>query len=292
MKAIVIGGGIIGLCSAYYLQESGWEVTVIDKGDFSNNCSYGNMGMIVPSHFIPLAAPGIVSQGIRWMFNSKSPFYVKPALNKQLISWGLKFMKSANAQHVAASALPLRDINLLSRSLYADIAQRDAFSFGLERKGIIMYYRTAAVAEEEAHLAKQANDMGLDAVVLDKTALHALEPQVKMDVLGGVHYRCDGHLYPNDLMQQLIAYLQQQQVKFLPNKEVTGIKTNGGKVTAVITGNEMHTADMFVLATGSWTPAVARLAGATVPMMPGKGYSVTLESPAVNLNIQIGRAHV
>ncbi|HEY9258294.1 FAD-dependent oxidoreductase, partial [Chitinophaga sp.] len=73
MKAIVIGGGIIGLSSAYYLQASGWEVTVIDKGDFSNNCSYGNMGMIVPSHFVPLAAPGIVSQGIRWMFNSKSP---------------------------------------------------------------------------------------------------------------------------------------------------------------------------------------------------------------------------
>jgi D-amino-acid dehydrogenase len=285
MKAIVIGGGIIGLCSAYYLQESGWEVTVIDKGDFSNNCSYGNMGMIVPSHFVPLAAPGIVSQGIRWMFNSKSPFYVKPALSKQLISWGLKFMKSANTQHVAASALPLRDINLLSRSLYTDIAQKESFSFGLERKGIIMYYKTAAVAEEEAHLAKQANDMGLDAVVLDKTALQALEPQVKMDVLGGVHYRCDGHLYPNDLMQQLIAYLQQQQVKFLPNKEVTGVKTNGEKVTAVITGSETHTADMFVLATGSWTPAVARLAGATVPMMPGKGYSVTLESPAVNLNI-------
>lgn len=285
MKAIVIGGGIIGLSSAYYLQDSGWEVTVIDKGDFNNNCSYGNMGMIVPSHFVPLAAPGIVSQGIRWMFNSKSPFYVKPALNKQLISWGLKFMKSANAQHVAASALPLRDINLFSRSLYTDLAQKEGFDFGLERKGIIVYYKTAAVAEEEAHLAHQANDMGLDAVVLDKAALQALEPQVEMDVLGGVHYRCDGHLYPNDLMRQLIAYLQQHKVQFLPHKEVTDIKTNGQKVTAVVAGNETHTADLFVLATGSWTPAVARLAGATVPMMPGKGYSVTLASPAVNLNI-------
>lgn len=285
MKAIVIGGGIIGLCSAYYLQESGWEVTVIDKGDFNNNCSYGNMGMIVPSHFVPLAAPGIISQGIRWMFNSKSPFYVKPSLSRQLISWGLKFMKSANAQHVAASALPLRDINLLSRSLYTSLAQKDGFNFGLERKGIIMYYKTDAVAEEEAHLAKQANNMGLDAAVLDKTALQALEPQVAMDVLGGVHYRCDGHLYPNDLMRQLIVYLQQQQVKFLPDKTVTAIKTNAGKVTAVITGNDTHTADLFILATGSWTPAVARLAGIQVPMMPGKGYSVTLEAPAVNLNI-------
>ncbi|HEY8954846.1 NAD(P)/FAD-dependent oxidoreductase [Chitinophaga sp.] len=285
MKAIVIGGGIIGLCTAYYLNESGWEVTVLDKGDFNNNCSYGNMGMIVPSHFVPLAAPGIISQGIRWMFSSKSPFYVKPSLNKQLIGWGLKFMKSATAKHVEASAKPLLDINLFSRSLYTSLAKQPGFDFGLERKGIIMYYKTEAVAEEEAHLAAQANTMGLDAAVLDKAALQALEPQLQLDVLGGVHYRCDGHLYPNDLMQQLIQYLQQQQVRFLPEREVTKIRTSGNKITEVITGQETHTADIFVLAAGSWSPAVARLAGMQLPMMPGKGYSVTLDAPAINLNI-------
>ena len=285
MKAIVIGGGIIGLCTAYYLNESGWEVTVLDKGDFNNNCSYGNMGMIVPSHFVPLAAPGIISQGIRWMFSSKSPFYVKPSLNKQLIGWGLKFMKSATAKHVEASAKPLLDINLFSRSLYTSLAKQPGFDFGLERKGIIMYYKTEAVAEEEAHLAAQANTMGLDAAVLDKAALQALEPQLQLDVLGGVHYRCDGHLYPNDLMQQLIQYLQQQQVRFLPEREVTKIRTSGNKITEVITGQETHTADIFVLAAGSWSPAVARLTGMQLPMMPGKGYSVTLDAPAINLNI-------
>jgi D-amino-acid dehydrogenase len=285
MKAIIIGGGIIGLCSAYYLQESGWEVTVMDKGDFKNNCSYGNMGMIVPSHFVPLAAPGIISQGIRWMFDSKSPFYVKPALNKQLIGWGLKFMRSANAQHVAAAAIPLRDINLLSRSLYAELAQKPGFDFGLTRKGIIMYYKTAAVAEEEAHLAKRANDMGLDAVVLDKTALQQLEPNVALDVLGGVHYRCDAHLYPNELMQQLMRHLQKSGVQFLPHSEVTAIKTTKGAVSAVVAGEDTYTADLFIMAAGSWAPVVAQLAGFNIPMMPGKGYSVTLDTPAVNLNI-------
>ena len=78
MKAIIIGGGIIGLSSAFYLQRSGWEVTVIDKGDFLDNCSYGNAGYISPSHFIPLATPGIVKKGLKWMWNSKSPFYVHP----------------------------------------------------------------------------------------------------------------------------------------------------------------------------------------------------------------------
>ena len=114
MKAIVIGGGIIGLSCAYYLQKSGWDVTVVDKTDMLDSCSYGNLGMIVPSHFVPLAAPGMISQGIKWMFNNKSPFYVRPSVSLDLISWGLKFMKSATDKHVEASATHLLELNLLS----------------------------------------------------------------------------------------------------------------------------------------------------------------------------------
>ncbi len=257
----------------------------MDKRDFRDNCSYGNLGMIVPSHFVPLAAPGIVSQGIRWMFSSKSPFYVKPALNKDLVSWGLQFIKHAKANHVAASAIPLRDINLLSRQLYDELAQQPGFDFGLQHKGIIMYYKTAAVQEEEAHLAEQARAMGLDAAVLDKAAIQALEPQLQLDVLGGVHYRCDAHLYPNQLMQQLLSSLKNKGVHFLPHTEVTQVETTQGKVTAVISGDQRYDADMFVMAGGSWAPALARLAGERLLLMPGKGYSVTLDAPSVNLNI-------
>jgi D-amino-acid dehydrogenase len=90
-KSIIIGGGIIGLFSAYYLLKAGWEVEILEQGDLSDNASFGNAGMIVPSHFIPLAAPGMIEQGIRWMFDSKSPFYVKPSLNPELIGWGSNF---------------------------------------------------------------------------------------------------------------------------------------------------------------------------------------------------------
>ncbi|RYG02200.1 MAG: FAD-dependent oxidoreductase, partial [Chitinophagaceae bacterium] len=125
MKAVIVGGGIIGLSTAYYLQQYGHEVTVIDKTDLSDSCSYGNLGMIVPSHFVPLAAPGMISQGIKWMFNSRSPFYVKPSLNPDLIKWGLKFVKSATQKNVDASAIPLRDINLLSKKLYEELSTID-----------------------------------------------------------------------------------------------------------------------------------------------------------------------
>lgn len=285
MKAVVIGGGIIGLCSAWYLLQDGWEVTVLDKGDLSNNCSYGNMGMIVPSHFVPLAAPGMVQQGIRWMFNSRSPFYVKPRLSRELFSWGWQFMKSATAAKVEQAAAPLRDINLLSRHLYEQLATTPGFNFGMEQKGIIMYYKTAAVRDEEAHLAEKAVKMGLDAAVLDKAALQQLEPAVQLNVLGGVHYRCDAHLYPNGLMQQLLRALQERGVKITGGQQVEKIISSNGKVKAVITAAGSHTADLFVVAAGSWSAAIARMAGINIPLQPGKGYSVTLNQPAVNLQV-------
>src|ERR1700761_8968497 len=142
-KAIIIGGGIIGLFSAYYLNKSGWEVDIIDQGDLSDNCSYGNAGMITPSHFIPLAAPGMVEQGIRWMFDSKSPFYVKPSLNPELIGWGLKFVKNATKKHVDRSAGGLRDIAMYSRALFHDFAKDSGLEFGLTDNGILMLFKSA-----------------------------------------------------------------------------------------------------------------------------------------------------
>ena len=94
-SVLIVGGGIIGLSCAYYLNKAGYQVTVLEKGNLDDNCSFGNAGMIVPSHFVPLAAPGMIEQGIRWMFDSKSPFYVRPSFDLDLVRWGLKFMKIA-----------------------------------------------------------------------------------------------------------------------------------------------------------------------------------------------------
>jgi D-amino-acid dehydrogenase len=157
----IIGGGIVGLSSAYYLHEAGYKVTVFDKGDLSDNCSYGNAGYVCPSHFVPLAAPGIIWQGIKWMFNPLSPFYVKPALNKALINWGFKFMQSANPQHVEDSAVPLRDISLLSQKLFEEWEANAAFDFGYERKGMLEIFQTEAVAAHAHHTVEKAHELGL-----------------------------------------------------------------------------------------------------------------------------------
>lgn len=283
-KAIVIGAGIIGLSSAYYLQQSGWEVTVLEKGDLTDSASYGNAGMIVPSHFVPLAAPGMLEKGIKWMFDSKSPFYVRPSLNLNLVGWGLKFMKSANKQQADKAAVPLRDISLLSKDLYAGITAKIG-NFGLTNNGILMLYKTDKVGDEELHIAEQARSLGLDAPSLTAAEVQKLQPDLKVDVLGGIHYRCDAHLNPNQLLLLLKEYLQKAGVKIMKNTEVTKIIQDKGKITKLIAGEKEYIADHYVLAGGSWSPEIAKRAGFKIPLMPGKGYSFLIDDVKKNMHI-------
>jgi len=161
MKVVVLGGGIIGLSSAYYLKESGHDVTLIDKTDISSNCSYGNAGYVCPSHFIPLATPGIVKQGLKWMWDSRSPFYVQPRLNLGLIDWGLKFMQSATPEKVEKAAAPLRDIALLSKKHYEEWTNLPQFNFAYDQKGLLEIFQTDAGAAHADHTVHKAHELGL-----------------------------------------------------------------------------------------------------------------------------------
>jgi D-amino-acid dehydrogenase len=294
-SVLIVGGGIVGLSSAYYLQKAGWQVTIVDKGDFLDNCSYGNAGMIVPSHFTPMAAPGMLSQGIKWMFNSRSPFYVKPTLSWDLLSWGLKFVKKANQTHVNQSAPYLRDLNLKSSVLYEDLFEDLGKTFDLHKKGILMLYKNEKTQEEEIHLAQTAQSLGLDVDILTQKQVQDLEPNVKLDVLGAVHYKCDGHLHPPSLMASLIGRLKRSGVQLLFNEEVIDVNYADRKIKSIETQTgKSLSADKYVFASGAWLQQTSRKAGINVPIMPGKGYSFMtsdfdqkVEHPALLLEARV-----
>ena len=229
-NVIVVGGGIIGLSSALYLQRSGHKVTVIDKDNFTDNCSYGNLGYVCPSRFIPLAAPGIVWQGIKWMFNSRSPFYVQPSLNLSLINWGLKFMRSATQKNVDEAAVPLKDIAVFSQQEYKEWENIDGFDFAYENKGMLEIFKTEKVAHHAADTVETGKKLGLDVELLDIKGLQQLEPQTTINALGAINFKCDAHLYPDKLMASLKKYLPQQGVQ-LVHDEVTGFEKSNNKIT-------------------------------------------------------------
>jgi len=215
MEIVIIGGGINGLSSAYFLQEAGHQVTIIDQTDITTNCSYGNAGYVCPSHFVPLATPGIVQQGLKWMLNSKSPFYIQPRLSWSLIDWGWKFMQSATEEKVEAAAIPLRDYALFSQQLYLDWAKLPQFNFSYEHKGLLEIFQTNEVAEHAHHTVKKANEIGLTGTkIISKAALDAMEPAHQINAIGAIYFACDAHLYPKKMMEQLISHLKNKGVRF------------------------------------------------------------------------------
>lgn len=272
-KVIVIGAGIAGLSTAYYLVKDGWEVCILEKSDGLDNCSYGNAGMIVPSHFTPLAAPGIVAQGVKWMLNSKSPFYVRPTLNLSLIDWGLKFLQHANQKHVNRQAEAIRDLNLSSSKLYDELASQEGFDFELRQNGIMMLYKSKEVEHEERELAERAQQLGLDVELYDKDGIQALEPNLRMDTLGGILYKSDGIMYPPKLMSALTEYLKKHGVAFHYQCTVTGFTFSGNKVAEVRTSGGQYKADEIVITGGATLPILTTKLGVKTPLMPGKGYS-------------------
>lgn len=272
-NVIIIGAGIAGLSAAYYLVNEGWQVSILEKDDGANNCSFGNAGMIVPSHFTPLAAPGIVAQGVKWMLDSKSPFYVRPSLNLSLIDWGMKFLKHANEKHVERNAEAIRDLNLESSKLYDQLALKDGFDFELRQNGILMLYKSKEVEHEEIELADKARSLGLDTQVLDSNGVQALEPKLKIDALGGVLYQCDGIMYPPKLMQLLSAYLVSQGVEFHYHTEVQGFQQSGHRIASIQTNKGEFKADEIVVTGGASLGKLGSKLNLKLPLMPGKGYS-------------------
>ncbi|HEX8295401.1 MAG TPA: FAD-dependent oxidoreductase, partial [Chthoniobacteraceae bacterium] len=158
---VIIGGGVIGLSTAFYCLRKGLRVTVIERlPEARNGCSFGNAGMIVPSHFTPLAAPGMVALGLKWMWNPESPFYIQPRLDWQLLSWAIKFWRAATPEHVRRSAPLLRDLSLASRSCFEELSALAGFDFGLQQRGLLMLCNSAHGMREEIAVASAAQQLG------------------------------------------------------------------------------------------------------------------------------------
>src|SRR5947207_2314675 len=125
---LIVGAGIIGLSSACSCLRRGMRVTILDRGaGDASGCSFGNAGMIVPSHFIPLAAPGMVALGLKWMWDPESPFYIKPRFDADLLSWGVKFWKAATRERAQKAAPLLRDLSFASRACFEELAAIENF---------------------------------------------------------------------------------------------------------------------------------------------------------------------
>ena len=278
-KVVIVGGGIIGLSTAWYLTKSGFEVTVLDRDSSrKESCSEENAGMVVPSHFIPLAAPGIIAQGLRWMFNPRSPFYLRPRLDLGLWRWCWQFFRCSNKANVEKYRQLLADMSLYSRELILEMGQE--LGVDIVQRGLVMYCRTEAGLADESEVAEMAGKVGVEAEVCGPERIRELDPDATMDVVGGVWFPQDCHLDPCMLMNALRSSIASQGGQFV-NADAVHFQRTGDQVHAIETSDgETFAADQFVLACGAWTPELAREFNLRLPMQGGTGYSMTLAKPA------------
>ena len=280
-KVLIVGAGVTGLSTAYYCARRGFDVTVVERhAARRDGTSFGNAGMIVPSHFIPLAAPGMVALGLKWMWNPASPFYIKPRLDAELFDWGIKFWRAANTEHVRRSAPLIRDLSFASRACYEELAALPEMNFGLVEKGLLMLCQTELALHEEAKTAEQARALGIPAEILEARQVTALDPAVRLAIAGAVHYPKDCHFSPARFMSALQAQLEKMGGKFVWQSTAVGFKVEKDRLRAVtLSGGDEIELDELIVCGGSWSPEIMRGLGLKIPIQAGKGYSLTLSKP-------------
>ena len=276
-KVTVIGGGIIGLCSAYYLHKEGHQVTIIDQSNMDFGASYVNAGYLSPSHIIPLAAPGVMKKGLRWMFNPSSPLFIRPHLHLDFLKWAWAFNKSCSNKNLEKGIPAIRDIAVLGRELYADIKNQENFKFHLDKKGLLMLCKTEKMLAEEIKVANIAKQHGLDVEEVSVSTLKELYPNTSIDVIGALHYHCDWHTTPHTFMEEMKSYLQNSGVTIYKNEKIDHFSFSNGKISLIHNTQKKFMADEFVLAAGSWSKKLAKELGIKLLLEPGKGYRINSE---------------
>jgi D-amino-acid dehydrogenase len=278
-ETLVIGAGAIGICCAFYLNQLGKNVAVVEKDNICAGASHGNAGLIVPSHSIPLAAPGVITQGLKWMFDPESPFYIKPRLDRRFLSWLWKFRSACNEANVSRALPVMSKLNAASLELFDELAALEGVDFNLEKKGAVQVFLTRNEFDKGVEDARRLQEFGVESEVLEKNELEPYAANNRIAGVGGIFFPQDAQLIPDRLVHQLARHIESNGVELLTSTEVLGFESSGRRVTTVKTTRGDIEAEEVIVAGGSWSGDLARELKIKLPLEPAKGYSVTYKRP-------------
>lgn len=279
-RVIIIGGGIIGGFTAYYLLEKGWSVTVVDKEGFGQEASSGNCGLIVPNHILPLNSLGTLAKAFKWMLSKDSPLYIKPRLDIGLIKWFCQFAWHAHPKAILESAKGRHALLQSSFRLYPEFIQAENVVCDWDMGGSLHIYRSAREWNAYRKTDTLLKRFNIQAESLDRQDLFEFMPALGKDVSGGWLYRQTAHLRPERLLSELRRILLGRGVQILENCAVRSFQQHNDRAVSIVTKAQKLSADAFVLATGAWAPEFEKILGCCLPIQPGKGYSITMDRPS------------
>ena len=269
---VVIGGGCIGLMTAYCLLKSGRDVTVIEKGNITDGTSFGNAGLLSAFKKAPLSAPGAIFDTLKLMLKGESPASVHPTFDLHLYKWLLKFAASTTEARLKRTLALFERYGRISLDMYETMVKEDGMDFHFCKDGLLMIY-----TEQKTFDIKAAHCNNPDAYeILSKERTKEYMPILNEKVIGSILLKENGHIDPGEFMIELKKYLEGKGVEFLLNEEVTKLEFEGSKVSKIRTSKGVYEAETFVLSTGA-NDTLAKQAKNRFLMTPAKGYSITFK---------------
>ncbi|MGZ3698776.1 MAG: NAD(P)/FAD-dependent oxidoreductase [Bdellovibrionota bacterium] len=273
-EVLVIGAGVVGLACARDLALRGASVTVIDKGELGNGCSYGNAGWITPCFALPLPMPGMLLKSVGWLLNPESPLYIHPQPSLLLARWLLRFLLSMNRKHLKPSVAALTELSKFSLEAYQELDRELPGRIHFEKNGLLLVTKTDGGMRAALTEMRLMAGHGISGRELNRAEVRKLEPAVTGEVLGGVYFPDEAHAEPMEVVRALAESATRAGAKLQTRTEVFDFEIAQGLVRAVRTTRGTIAADQFVLATGSWSTRLARRLGINVPVLGGKGYAI------------------
>ncbi len=280
MKVLVLGGGVIGVSTAYYLARAGHEVELVDRqAGPALETSFGNAGEISPGYSSPWAGPGVPFKAIKWMLMQHSPLVIRPLLDPAMWQWGLMLLANCNARAYALNKSRMVPIAEYSRDCMKALRAETGISYDDRQQGTLQLFRTQAQLDGIAGDVEVLKQYGVPFEVLDRAGFTAVEPALKL-----TQHKFIGALrLPNDetgdcfkFTCRLAEMAAELGVKFRWNTRIDALQVGGGAITGVFTDAGVLKADKVVLALGSHSPKLLQPVGVRVPVYPVKGYSITV----------------
>ena len=279
MRVAVVGGGVVGLLCAHQLQRRGADVVLLERDRIGGGCSSGNAGWVCPSISVPLPAPGLVLQSLRWMLSADSPVYIQPTAVPRMAGWLIAFWKHCNRADYARGVRALAE---LARPAMAQLDQlaSDGVEFESEQAGLLLLARSQPVLDAERGTL---DEMGYGPyALLSERQVREKEPALTGEFAGGIDVLPERHVRPESMCAGVAASLRSRGAELLEGFHAARLEDDGRRVAAIVAEDDRRVhADAVVIATGAEAARLTRQLGASLPLQAGKGYSITIDQPSV-----------
>jgi D-amino-acid dehydrogenase len=269
---LIVGGGVIGVCCAYFLAKRGARVIVLERDDIGKAASFGNAGCIAPGH-PPINKPGRVRQALKSLSEPLSPLYVALRPDPALAKWLWAFGRTCTDSHVQFAMCTLAPLGCVSRSLFDELVQGERLDCGFRSDGYYEIYLTPSGLESATHEAALMWHYGFHPELISGAALREHEPAINNDVIGGVFHSKAATINPYRFVLEMARRADAYGVEFCTDANVVSIRTSGRKVCGIqLQDGEFVEGTSVVLAAGAYTAQLTRSLGVSLPLQAAKGY--------------------